>query len=81
MSQDTEKTEKTAKIRSIRVVENTEYFRTTAEAADQLGLTEKTLETWRCRGTGPRYVKIGGGRAVRYPQSYLDEYKEAMKAA
>jgi predicted DNA-binding transcriptional regulator AlpA len=30
-----------------------------------LGLSHKTLATWRCRTTrGPRYIKLG--RAVRY---------------
>ena len=41
-----------------------------AGAASRLGKSEGTLENWRWKGYGPRYVKIGG--AVRYRQSDLD---------
>lgn len=37
----------------------------TAEAADALGLSERTLQDWRLRGRGPRYVRMSA-RAVRY---------------
>lgn len=58
----------------------TEVFHKEDEAARQLGTTIKTLQSWRCRGIGPRTVKIGNGRAVRYPQSFLDEYKFKVMA-
>ena len=45
------------------------------EAADDLGLQRTTLEAWRCRGGGPRFVKLG--RAVRYRQADLDEWIES----
>ena len=48
---------------------------TTDEAAKYLGnLKANTLEGWRVRGYGPRYVKVG--RLVRYSLSDLDAYIE-----
>lgn len=38
---------------------------TTAQAAERLGLAEKTLEAWRWRGGGPPFVRLSA-RAVRY---------------
>ncbi len=35
-----------------------------AEVAEVLGIPEKTLAEWRCRGIGPGYLKVG--RYVRY---------------
>ena len=31
-----------------------------ADAARVLGVSPATLPAWRCRGQGPRYLKIGG---------------------
>jgi hypothetical protein len=39
------------------------------QAAIFLGLSVRTLQAWRVRGGGPRYVKIG--RAVRYQRREL----------
>ncbi|MCX7012125.1 MAG: helix-turn-helix domain-containing protein [Candidatus Sumerlaeota bacterium] len=40
-------------------------LRTTREAAEILGLSPPTLETWRTRKSdGPRFVRLG--RAIRY---------------
>ncbi len=50
-------------------------FLNSEEAADYLGLQRTTLEAWRCRGGGPRFVKLG--RAVRYRQADLDEWIES----
>jgi predicted DNA-binding transcriptional regulator AlpA len=36
----------------------------TKEAAEILGTTEGTLKSWRSRGTGPSWVKLGA--SVRY---------------
>lgn len=38
----------------------TEALLPSRQAAEQIGLSEKTLVTWRCLGKGPRYVKMGG---------------------
>ena len=50
-------------------------FLNSEEAADYLGLQRTTLEAWRCRGGGPRFVKLG--RAVRYRQADLDDWIES----
>ena len=49
-------------------------YLTTKQAAARLTLSPNTLEVWRVRGKGPRYVKLG--RAVRYRESDLDEFVE-----
>lgn len=38
---------------------------TPANVAEQLGLTERTLERWRITGEGPRFVKLSRS-SVRY---------------
>lgn len=44
----------------------------TEDVATLLGVPAKTLEMWRYRGTGPRFVKLG--RLVRYAESDLAEW-------
>ncbi|MGC0141403.1 helix-turn-helix transcriptional regulator [Pseudactinotalea sp. Z1732] len=44
------------------------------QAAEYLGVANATLKTWRCRGFGPVYAKIG--RSVVYRVSDLDDYLE-----
>jgi predicted DNA-binding transcriptional regulator AlpA len=39
---------------------------TSRELATQLSISEGTLQLWRSRGTGPRYVTLTGDRVVRY---------------
>lgn len=46
----------------------------TPEAAAKLRVTKATLESWRCRGGGPQFVKYG--RAVRYRPEDLDNFLE-----
>jgi hypothetical protein len=48
------------------------YHLTTKQTAVFLGLTERTLETYRDIGKSPRFIKIA--HHVRYPKSFLDEY-------
>jgi len=50
-------------------------FLTTEQAAEYLQLQRNTLEAWRCRGGGPRFVKLG--RSVRYRQVDLDNWIES----
>ena len=45
----------------------------TKRAAAYLGLSEKTLANMRCRGDGPKFVKMG---RVRYRWADLAEYVE-----
>lgn len=37
-------------------------------AAEFLGISPSTMRSWRCRGIGPHFVKLGRGKksAVRY---------------
>ena len=51
--------------------ENTHYM-TTAQAAACLGLSPRTLESYRCRGGGPPYYDLGG--VVRYLLSDVIEW-------
>jgi len=48
---------------------------TTRQAAIYVGLTERTLETYRDIGKPPRFIKID--QHVRYPITFLDEYLRA----
>jgi len=47
------------------------------EAAGLLGLTVKTLATWRSKGLGPPYRKIG--RRVEYTDTDFDEWRQAQR--
>ena len=46
------------------------------EAASMLGMTNRALQAWRSRGTGPSYVLISC-RAVRYRLKDLTKWIEA----
>lgn len=48
------------------------------QAATRLGISIRTLQSWRQRGCGPTYVKLGAGtRApVRYAEVALDAFVE-----
>jgi hypothetical protein len=47
-------------------------LRPTKAAAVKLNTSEATLNTWRSRGRGPKYVKIGG--KVFYRDEDLDDF-------
>lgn len=55
-------------------MENLELV-STPRAAELLGVKRNTLEIWRYRGTGPRFVKIG--RCVRYKMLDLQDFIES----
>ena len=42
------------------------------EAARRLTVSVKTLQAWRVRGGGPRFVKVG--RLVRYTEAAIEEF-------
>jgi predicted DNA-binding transcriptional regulator AlpA len=46
----------------------------TFEAARLLGLSERTLEKHRCKGTGPSFIKLGG--RVVYKLDELNAWAE-----
>ena len=45
------------------------------ETAQKLAVSQETLRSWRKRGQGPEFVKVG--RAVRYRLDALEEFVEA----
>lgn len=45
---------------------------TEVQAADFLNVSPRTLQTWRLRGGGPAFVKMG--KSVRYRAADLDEF-------
>jgi predicted DNA-binding transcriptional regulator AlpA len=53
-------------------------FLNTAQAAHYIGLAERTLETMRTEGTGPRFRRHG--RFVRYHIDDLDAWSEGSVA-
>ncbi len=48
---------------------------TPKEVSSGLGLALGTLNNWRCLGTGPKYIKIGG--RVRYPVRDLTSWLQS----
>lgn len=46
-------------------------------AAEILCTTAKNLQTWRCRGRGPKFCKIGS--SVRYDPADLREFIDRNK--
>ena len=50
----------------------------TAEAGRIIGFTPRTLDTWRSRGGGPPFLKLGR-RAVRYQRRTLFEWLERQR--
>ncbi len=52
---------------------------TSSQAAAELGLRPQTLRVWRCRGVGPRFVRLGTGprSPVAYRLSELEAWLDA----
>lgn len=50
----------------------------TPAVAEITGLSIRTLNTWRCRGGGPRFLKLG--RAVRYRRRAVLEWLATCEA-
>lgn len=46
------------------------------QAAERLCISPATLRSWRCRGIGPNFVKMGAGKKspVRYSSDDIDEF-------
>lgn len=55
-------------------METNQTFLDSNQAAEYLGLKRTTLEAWRCRGDGPRFVKLG--RLVKYRRADLNAFIE-----
>lgn len=52
-------------------------FLTTAELAEALQITERTVIKMRAEGTGPAFVVIG--RSIRYPPRGIQEWLDSRK--
>lgn len=50
------------------------YLLSETQTAELLGLSIRTLQSWRLRGGGPPFAKVG--RAVRYRRSDLELWLE-----
>ena len=46
---------------------------TDVEVARRLGVSRFTVRSWRLKGVGPRFLKMG--RAVRYRPQDVDDYE------
>ena len=46
---------------------------TDVQVAERLGVSRFTVRSWRLKGVGPRFLKMG--RAVRYRSQDVDEYE------
>jgi hypothetical protein len=57
--------------------QNLPQYMNTRKAAEYLGLSTQFLEISRCRGSGPKYVKLA--QAVRYSKADLDEFMLAHR--
>jgi len=53
------------------------HVRSPDTTAERLGVSKPTLARWRCDGSGPRFVKIGG--KVGYLDEDLDEFLECSR--
>lgn len=49
---------------------------TDIEVAARLGVSRFTVRSWRIKGVGPRFLKLG--RAVRYRPEDVDEYVQQV---
>ncbi len=45
---------------------------TEREEAERIGVSVRTIQSWRTKGTGPEFLKLG--RAVRYNPRSTDEW-------
>jgi predicted DNA-binding transcriptional regulator AlpA len=57
------------------------YLLTDTEVAELCGCAVATLRNMRWRGEGPRFVKLGGGRMVRYKPDDVQAFIEGQGKA
>jgi predicted DNA-binding transcriptional regulator AlpA len=53
------------------------------QAAAMIGITNATLRFWRCKGRGPRFIKLGEAKqaGVAYVESDVLAWREARTFA
>lgn len=54
---------------------------TVVEAAAYLSLAKGTLDNWRNKGIGPKFIRLGHGKRgpVRYRKAVLDEWLKSRE--
>lgn len=52
----------------------TDSLKTTTELAEQLRMNPKTLHAWRTQGKGPKFVRLGGKKGIRYRESDIEDW-------
>lgn len=52
-------------------------YRKPKSAGAYIGVTEGTMAKWRCAGTGPAYIRIGG--RILYKEADLDAFRDACR--
>ena len=58
---------------------NTSKLKTNAEAAERIGIQSNTLEIWRTKGRGPKFIKLDPKSArspIRYREADIDAWLE-----
>lgn len=52
-------------------------FLTTEQLADRWGMKVETLEIWRQRGKGPKWIRLSEGKrpSIRYPLELIHQYE------
>lgn len=45
------------------------------EASDLLRISVRTLQSWRCKGIGPRFIRVG--RSIRYRRGDLLDWTQS----
>jgi predicted DNA-binding transcriptional regulator AlpA len=58
-------------------LQNTDKLLTQKEVKEITGLADSTLEQWRLKGKGPKFIKLG--RLVRYRLSDIDAYISGLQ--
>jgi hypothetical protein len=50
---------------------------TPSDLAERLGVTERTLSSWRLSGVGPRFMKMPAG--IRYREQAVIEWEDSRE--
>jgi len=51
---------------------------TTPQLADRWGTSERHVERMRVAGTGPKFMRLGKDKAVRYPPEEVEAWEAAQ---
>ena len=71
----THQNKRTSAVRSLTHHTNSNRLITPEELAEAIGIPMKRLYTWRLKGVGPTYVKVGHN--LRYRSSDIEDWLDA----